>query len=84
MTLEEIRKTASDLVDERGTKQSWVAEQLEMSPGSISTALNNAGSHLVGIQSKIIELLSDYTIAREVQYVARRKSKDAPTREDDE
>ena len=76
MTLEEIRKTASDLVEQRGTKQSWVAEQLGISPGSISTALNKAESHLVGIQSKIIELLSDYTIEREVQYVVRRKSKD--------
>lgn len=76
MTLEEIRKTASNLVEERGTKQSWVAEQLDISPGSISTALNNAGTHLVGIQAKIIGLLSDYTIEREVRYIVRRKTND--------
>lgn len=73
MTLKEIKDTAAQLVEDKRVKQKEIAEALGIAQGNVSSALNKVGSRWVGIQTKIIELYSDYTIKRRIEYVVERK-----------
>ena len=81
MTLEEIRAYAAQLVkdaryENEDLTQEKIAEDLGISQGSVSSALNTASTRWLATQRRIIEKYSKYTIAKRVEYVVELKSEE--------
>jgi len=80
MTLEEIRDYAAKLVKdikyEQDLTQQDIAEELGISQGNVSSALNRASTRWLSTQKRIIERYSKYTIAKRVEYVVELKQEE--------
>lgn len=72
---DELRQAAADAVKESGKLQRKVADELGVSKGAVSRALNETNSALAGLQRRIIRHLTGYRVEEEVTvtYVIRSK-----------
>ena len=73
MNLEQLRLEADEAIYRARKKRIEVAEEMGVSPGSISSALNNAGTRWASMQIRIIERYTDYEIKPEPTYIALKK-----------
>jgi|GEM_PF-4007331 len=70
---EQLRQEAEDAVHKSKKKRFEVATELDVSPGSISSALNNAGTRWASIQMRIIEKYTGYTIEPDPGFLVHKK-----------
>ena len=75
---DELRQAAADAVKGSGKLQREVAEELGVSKGAVSRALNETNSALAGLQQRIIRHLTGYRLEEEVTvtYVVQSKDED--------
>jgi DNA-binding transcriptional regulator LsrR (DeoR family) len=66
MNADELRQAASDAVAASEHTQTQVAEELDVTRGAISRALNEASTSLATLQGKIIHHLTGFQIERQV------------------
>ena len=65
LTVEELREEAFTAISNSGKRQADVARDLDVTEGAVSRALKETGTHLAGLQQRIIEHLTPYQLERE-------------------
>ena len=79
MSLDGLREATAKAVADSGKTQRQVAEDLGVTPGAISRALNETNSALAGLQRRIIEHLTGFRLEEEVRVTYVAKQADADT-----
>ena len=74
LTHEELQRAARRAYRASDLKQTDIAEALGVSQASISQALSTPGQKFARLQRRIVELLTPYTVEKEVRFVVRRKA----------
>jgi predicted transcriptional regulator len=75
LNLEELRGLVREAVSKSGKTQRAIAEELKVSPGAVSRALNEKGTALTSLQRSIIEHLTQYKVEVETVYRLVREEK---------
>lgn len=72
LSLAELRSAAEKAVAESEHTQKAIADELGVSPGAISRALNETNASLASLQCRIVSLLTEYRVESEKVYLLRR------------
>lgn len=74
---EELKNDAHRLAREAPDTYAEIAEALDVSENAVAKAVTTAGPKFRKLQMRIVELLSDYTVEREVDVRFRYSRKDS-------
>ena len=72
---EGLREKAKQIVDDSDKKRKDVAQELGVSPGSVSSALNGSGAKYASLQKRIIEHLTPYRVVESITFTTLRMGK---------
>jgi putative heme degradation protein len=70
---EQLQMWAANLVQESGVPKRKLAQTLEVSPGALTRATSEQGAKWFRLQTRIVEILSEFTVAARTELVVRRK-----------
>lgn len=73
MDYEALRREATQTVEQSGSTQTEIANELEVTAGALSRALSESGPKFSRLQRRILQHLTPYRIERHVVFTAERR-----------